>query len=414
MAVQSPSCAWSIAKPLARGIFITASSLIFLLLPLTPAQAQTFTVLHTFSGSDGATPYSGVTIDSGGHLYGTTSRGGANQTGVVYELKHVGSGWVESVLHNFGSGSDGAVPYAAPVFGPSGILYGTASLGGSGDGVVYSLRPPANVCTSTSCPWDETLLATFTGANGSTPAYGALTFDASGNGYGTTQYGGTTNDGTVYEISRQGQEWTESVLYSFGTGEFDGIQPLHNVVRDSAGNLYGTTYEGGMEAGGGVFQLLPSGSGWTEGIIANFPQGSGLQAGLIIDSAGNLYGATDGIGTGSAEVFELTPSGGGWSLTTLYTFSTNRSDFGPVGNLVMDHSGNLYGATYSLGSHNQGNIFKLTPSNGSWTYTDLYDFTGGSDGSGPIGDLNIDSSGNLYGTTQNGGSGKGVVWELVP
>jgi uncharacterized repeat protein (TIGR03803 family) len=414
MAVQATSFTLLFGRRFSPGILITTSGLLLILLLLLPAQAQTFSVLHTFTGSDGAFPYSGVTIDAAGHLYGTTSRGGSTQNGVAYELKHAGSGWTESILHNFGSGSDGIVPYAAPVVGPSGILYGTASIGGSGNGVVYSLQPPPTVCTTVTCPWTERLLWTFQGADGSLPAYGALTFDQSGNGYGTTQYGGSSNNGTVYEVSRQGQQWIETLLYSFGTGQTDGTWPLHNVVFDRVGNLYGTTYQGGTNGGGAVFELSPSGSGWTEQIIANFPAGSAPQAGLIIDSAGNLYGATDGVGTSSAEVFELSPSGNGWTLSTLHSFTTNRFDFGPVGNLVMDHSGNLYGATYSLGSHSEGNIFELTPSGSGWTYTDLYDFTGGSDGSGPIGDLNIDASGNLYGTTQSGGSGMGVVWKLAP
>jgi hypothetical protein len=112
-------------------------------------------------------------------------------------------------------------------------------------------------------------------------------------------------------------------------------------------------------------------------------------------------------------VFELTPSGNTWQLTVLQSFTTNRFDFGPVGNLVMDRNGNLYGATYSLGSHGQGNVFELSPSANGWTYTDLHDFTGANDGGGPIGDLNIDTNGNVYGTTQNGGSGMGVVWEFT-
>lgn len=414
MAVQAPSSTSLSGGRFRQTLPIAAALFLLTLLLLLPVQAQTFTVLHRFSGSDGEYPYSGLTIDAAGNLYGTTSRGGSNQSGVTYELKHAGSGWTESILHNFGSGSDGTVPYAAPVFGPSGILYGTTSLGGSGNGVVYSMHPQANVCIAVSCPWVESLLWTFTGSDGSSPDYGTLTFDQSGNGYGTTQFGGTQNNGTVYEISRQGQQWTETVLYSFGTGQNDGTWPMHNVVFDRAGNMYGTTYQGGTGGGGTVFELSPSGSGWTEQIIANFPSGSGTQAGLIIDSAGNLYGATDGVGTSSGEVFELSPSGGSWTLTTLHSFVTNRFDFGPAGNLVMDHNGNLYGATYSLGSHNAGNIFELSPSGNGWTYTDLYDFSGGSDGSGPIGDLNIDANGNLYGTTQNGGNGMGVVWELAP
>jgi uncharacterized repeat protein (TIGR03803 family) len=136
MAVQAPSFALLFGKCFDRGIVSTTSALVLMLLLLLPAQAQTFSVLHTFSGADGAYPYSGVTIDAAGHLYGTTSRGGPTQNGVAYELKHASSGWTESILHNFGSGSDGIVPYAAPVFGPGGILYGTASIGGSGNGVV--------------------------------------------------------------------------------------------------------------------------------------------------------------------------------------------------------------------------------------------------------------------------------------
>jgi len=416
MAVQPSSSLLRCERRFCPKILVGTSALIVVLFWILPAQAQTLTVLHTFSGGDGQYPYSGVAIDAGGRLYGTTSRGGANQNGVVYELKHVNSAWVETILQNFGSGAGGFLPEAAPVFGPSGILYGTTLLGGSGqNGVLYSLRPPATVCTAVSCPWMESVLWAFQGfdTDGANPANGALTFDSSGNGYDTTSEGGSSNNGTVYEISKQGGQWTETVLYSFGTGQNDGTMPLHNVVLDSAGNLYGTTYTGGTMGGGTVFELSPSGSNWTERIIANFPAGSAPQAGLIIDRAGNLYGATDGVGTSSAEVFELSPSGSNWTLTALHTFSTNIYDIGPVGNLVMDHSGNLYGATYTLGAHSKGNIFELSPSGNSWTYTDLYDFTGGSDGSGPMGDLNMDSSGNLYGTTQLGGNGYGVVWELV-
>lgn len=383
---------------------------------VVPGQAQTFTVLHSFSGSDGEYPYAGVAINSGGILFGTTSRGGTYQGGVAYELKPSGSAWTFMLLYQFGNASDGSSPYPTLAFGSDGALYGTTALGGTGNGTAFNLKPSAVVCKTTRCPWHETSLWTFQGSDGSLPAYGILAFDSQGNAYGTTQYGGANNKGVVYKLTRSGQQWTESVLYSFGANGTDGYYPLHNVVLDHAGNLYGTTYQGGSSGGGTVFQLVPSGGGWTENIIANFPLGADPQAGLIIDGSGNLYGATDGVGaSGTSEVFELSPSGNSWQLTSLHSFpSTSQFNIGPVGNLVMDQSGNLYGTTYSLGVHNKGNIFKLTPSGGSWNYTDLYDFTGHTDGNGPIGDLNIDANGNVYGTTQNGGNGEGVVWELTP
>ena len=405
-----------------RGSVQTTTFLIALLFAFTLfsahlTQAQTFTVLHSFSGPDGEYPYSGVTIDGAGNLYGTTSRGGNSQDGTAYELKRSGSAYVLKVLHVFAGGSDGASPYAPMVYGPNGTLYGTTSLGGGSgnNGTIFNVQPPATICKTVLCPWNESVLLDFQSAEGANPAYGGLLFDQSGNMYGTTQYGGSTNNGAVYKASLQGQQWTQTMLHSFGSGQTDGVWPMHNVVADRLGNLYGTTYQGGTNGGGTVFQLVPSGSGWTENIIANFPAGAEPQAGLIIDSAGNLYGATSGVsGSTASQVFELSPSGSSWQLTVLQSFTTNRFDFGPVGNLAMDRNGNLYGATYSLGSHGQGNVFELSPSANGWTYTDLHDFTGSNDGGGPIGDLTVDTNGNVYGTTQNGGSGMGVVWEFTP
>jgi len=230
----------------------------------------------------------------------------------------------------------------------------------------------------------------------------------------------------VYQLSRSGETWIKDVLYDFrGASSGDGAYPDHNVVFDSAGNLYGTTSLGGIhggEYGGGtVFLLMPSGSAWIESVIASFPPpdseaGQYLQAGLIIDQAGNLYGATsegrDGNGSGS--VFELSPSSNGWQLSVLYVFR-ERCCGGPIANLVMDGSGNLYGVTYGAGVYGWGNVFKLTRSGDTWTYTDLHDFTAGNDGASPSGDLTIDTNGNLYGTTQLGGLyGLGVVWRIAP
>jgi hypothetical protein len=391
------------------------------------AQAQTFTVLHSFTGPDGVNPYAGVTVDANGNLFGTTPGGGSMRDGTVYELRHSGSGYTVNVLHNF-NGSDGVGAWGGVAFGPDGIFYGTTTDGGIGFGNVFKVVPPVTVCKSALCPWTETSLYAFQAyGDGANPWFGEVAFDQAGNIYGTTRDYGANYYGMVYELSRSGDGWTENILYNFhGVASGDGELPDHNVIFDSSGNLYGTTPLGGVyggEYGGGtVFKLTPSGSGWTESVIMSFPPpGSGvgeyLEAGLIIDQAGNLYGATtEGLkGVGSGSVFELSPSSNGWQLTVLYAFDTPCCG-GPIGNLVMDSSGNLYGATNGGGAFGYGNVFKLTRSAGGWTYTDLHDFSAGSDGALPFGDLTMDANGNLYGTTKEGGSSSqlGVVWEITP
>jgi uncharacterized repeat protein (TIGR03803 family) len=385
------------------------------LIGVLPGQAQTFTVLHAFNFSDGSVPLAGVTIAANGNLYGVTSNGGTYQGGVAYRLRLIGSEWAFTKLYEFGKPGDGLEPCASLTFGPDGALYGTTTAGGTGGGTVFNLKPQATVCKTTRCPWLESTIWPFQFPGGAPPAYGALIFDQQGNAYGTTQYGGNSDKGAVYKLSRQGQLWTETRLYSFGSSPNDGYYPLHNVVLDRTGNLYGTTSQGGDNGGGTVFQLVPSGGGWTENIIASLPAGSQPQPGLIIDIAGNLYGATTGQGNQSvAQVFELSPSGKSWQLKTLYRFpSVAGFTLGPYGNLVMAPDGSLYGATYSLGLYGYGNIFKLTSSGPNWTYTDLYDFTGENDGANPVGDLSMDANGNVYGTTQGEGNGLGVVWELA-
>jgi uncharacterized repeat protein (TIGR03803 family) len=380
-----------------------------------PAQAQTFTVLHTFTGPDGLTPYAGVTLDGAGNLYGTTFAGGTNGLGTVYELRRHGSSYILNELHAFAGGaSDGAVPFGGVIFGPEGLLYGTTYNGGYEDsGVVYSLQPLATICPTVSCPWTETTLYNFaTYYNSFGALYGELAFDPSGNLDGTLAYGGRASCGSVYQVSRSGADWTGTTLYSFPST----YNPTHNVIADPAGNLYGTTDQGGQYDAGVVFELTPNGSGWTEQTIASLGApgtGGDPLGGLIRDSTGNLYGGETGF-NGNASVFELSPSGGGWQLTVLYTWSFSNNAEGPVGNLVLDSSGNLYGTTMSLGAHSYGNIFKLTRDGGGWTYTDLYDFQDNGDGAYPSGDLSIDGDGNIYGTNQGDQSGHGVVWKLTP
>ncbi len=399
------------------------------------APAQTLTVLHSFSGGlDGAYPYVGLSMDHAGNLYGAATYGGflgndCNQTdgcGTVFELARQGSGFIFRPLYQFqgypSPSSDGANPLGRVIIGPDGALYGTTAYGGSntagcedgsepGCGTVFKLTPPPTICKSFICNWQETRIYNFTGAPDGFLPRGEVAFDADGNLYGATYYGGmSSGGGTVYKLTPAQGTWTQSVLAAFPAGS----NPAGGVQLDQAGNVYGTT-----QLEGTVFQLVPSGSGWTLNDLYNFQVGSGgfdLLAGVIVGPGGNLYGGTvDGAPNGDAVLYAVSPSDGGWAFNALYTF-TQSFGGGPGGNLVMDSAGNLYGTTIG-DSEDQiyGNVFKLTPSNGGWTYTDLYDFAGGSDGSYPYSNIVIDSAGNLYGTALTGGAnGYGVVWELTP
>jgi uncharacterized repeat protein (TIGR03803 family) len=394
--------------------FVTVLLVALALLTVPTAQAQTLTVLHTFSGPDGLYPYSGVTLDRAGNLYGTTYGGGQSGNGTVYELKRHGSAYTHDQLHEFTGGSDGDQPYGGVAFAPSEILYGTSNGGAEDAGTVFSLQPPLSFCRSVMCPWIHNVLYDL-GNGGNDQAYfGEPAFDAAGNIYATSTFGGISEYGTVYEVSRSGRSWIGTDIYLFQ--QDDAQYPAHDVILDSSGNVYGTTGGGGEHSEGAIFQLQRSGSGWVEHIIASFGAPDTCAgytlSGIIMDQAGNIYGGTTGDGA-TACLFELSPSGNGWRFTVLYTLIISNNVEGPVGNLVIDGHGNLYGTTKSLGAFGLGNIFKLAPSGGGWTYTDLYDFSNSGDGENPTGDLTMDASGNLYGTNL-GLNGHGVVWELTP
>ncbi len=399
--------------------FALATLGLLIMIATAPGLAQTFTVLHTFTdGADGADPFAGVTVGGTGTLYGTTYAGGGSpRYGVVFELAQRGPGWTLSPLYEF-HGSDGLGPEAPVTVGPNGALYGTTTFGGNGNGTgtVFELRPPATVCPTPICYWSETVLHSFNGYDGALPDDVQLVFDQAGNIYGTTVVGGAYGDGTVFELTPSGEGWTESVLHNFNDNRIDGYEPYFGVISDRAGNLYGTTDLGGTagNAGGGtVFELSPSGATWTESILYDFPLdnlgGTSNPGALIMDRFGNLYGTTSDAGENDGSLFELTPSDGGWIFSTLYSFVNSCY---PAG-LVMDTAGNFYGNCDTGGRHGEGMVFKLTNSGGSWTLTDLHDFTNGNDGGIPSGGVALDASGNLYGTTQGGGTyGDGVVWEI--
>lgn len=390
----------------------------------TEAHAQTYQVIHNFTGGgDGGYPSATLTLDRAGNLYGTTS------DGTVFKLAHAGSGWILTPLYSFQGGYDGHTPDSPVTFGPDGNLYGTTAGGGynqgaycdeGGCGVVYRVGPPATAPPSVLTPWRETVLHAFVGppTDGDQPAYGALTFDHAGNLYGTAEFGGTGGFGIVYELTPSGGDWTESVLYNFSFGS-SGEQPESGIVMDSAGNIYGTASEGGFNGNGDgvVYELSPSQNGWLETILHTFGGGSDgglVYAGLVMDQAGNLYGATyvGGVNNGGL-VYELSPSSGGWTYQVLYSFSGSNGS-GPVESLTLDAAGNLYGATFGDGLEDAGMVFKLSQSNGAWTLTDLHNFAFDVAWF-PYGGVTLDANGNLYGTASNGGAyGHGIVWEITP
>jgi len=393
------------------------------LLLFITANAQTLTVLHTFNGRpDGREPIAGVTRDAAGNVYGTTYYGGANDVGLVYKLAHKGSGWLLSPLFSFqqGQGAGGYAPVGGVTIGSDGKLYGATSRGGQYDAVtVYKLSPPATLCKSALCPWTETPLYQFTGgADGGNPE-ATLIFDSAGNMYGTAAGGGIGNNGVVFELTRSGSGWTQSVLYSFD-GSPDGAGPFSAVTFDNSGNLYGTTAGGGT-GWGTVYQLTPSGSGWTEKVLYSFQNsndGAIPYAGVTLDPNGNLYGATfyDGEYGGGA-IFELMPSNGNWIFSVIYSPLVELG--GAAGTLARSSNGTLYGTLLTGGGqgcsgYGCGNVFQLSPSNGGWVYTSLYEFTDGGDGGNPEGGLILDSAGNLYGTTTGSLGGDGSVFELTP
>ena len=342
----------------------------------------TFNTLYRFTdGKDGSFPASRVIFGPNGTLYGTTQ-------------------------------GDGGV--SAP--------YGT----------VFNLKPPTTCTVSFCPWKITTLYAFKgePDCNGQTNSFGDLVFDNAGNIYGTCYSGGAHNGGCVYKLTPTATGgYTEKVIYSFGSTAGDGQHPFTGVILDTKGNLYGTTAEGGRSNSatcaptcGTVYELTPSSAGYTEKQLWLFngtADGEYPFGGVIFDSAGNLYGSTmDGGNGGAGTAFKLTQANGNWSYSPLYSFVGGAS-CGPYGNLAFDAKGNLYGTTYCAGGF--GNVFELTPSG---TYTLLHSFSGGSDGANPMGNVTFDASGNVYGTDVAGANqtctnsgpntGCGVVWKITP
>jgi uncharacterized repeat protein (TIGR03803 family) len=417
-----------------RSIAIKAVSAILTLalIPVTVWAAPKEIVLHNFNdnGKDALAPYAGLIIDTAGNLYGATPYGGTYNVGTVFELSpQTGGNWTEKVLHSFGGRNDGASLYATPVLDAAGNLYGPTYYGGSGCntygcGTVYELTPQANG------KWTERVLHDFNSNNGDGFwPFGGLIFDPAGNLYGTTVQGGAHRCiggcGTVFELSKAGEKWTEEIVHDFHENGTGGLYPSDALIIDSAGNLYGAA--GGGKGGGVVFELVPTtGGGWTEHVLHSFSQYGKTGDGpghIIFDAAGNIYGTTRGGGTyGAGTVFELTPAvGGGWTEKVLHNFGNGNDGVHAYGGVIFDATGNLYGTTYNGGNSTActngcGIVYELVHGvDGSWSEKILHDFGSGHDGALPYSGLTIDGEGHLYGTTSSGGVyHEGTVFEIVP
>jgi uncharacterized repeat protein (TIGR03803 family) len=366
--------------------------------------------------------------------------------------------WKEKVLYSFQGGTDGAIPTGAVVFDKAGNLYGATGDGGASTcdgpgqcGTVYQLAPPA----TNGGAWTETVLYIFKGHaqnDGATPE-GGLVIDQAGNLYGTTGYGGSgsctllggaVGCGTVYELSppaKQGDPWTETVLYSFQGGK-DGRVGFGDLVFDKAGNLYGATLFGGgkgitcdsLYGGqcGTVFELSPptkKGAKWTEKVLHRFAGGTDgaiPNGGLVLDSKGSVYGTTftggkqgcqNSYGIGCGTVFSLRPGATRWPESILHRFQGYPNDGElPSAGLAFDSGGSLYGTTTGGGSQAWGTVFRLTPLNrerGLWRENLLHQFTSSNDGAIPTASLVLTGSGELYGTATSGGTvGGGTIFRL--
>jgi hypothetical protein len=435
-------------------------------------------VLYSFQGgTDGSTPAGGLVFDAAGNLYGATTDGGASncrgpfQCGTLYQLRppaKQGDPWTETVLHVFkgSDGNDGASPFGGLIMDAAGNLYGTTGYDGSGNcmlfgsrvgcGIVYELSPPAQK----GGDWTETVLYNFQGNKDGQLPIGDLVFDKQGNLYGATQYGGGFGScnapfdqhcGTIFKLNppkTKGGKWTEKVLHGFkgvapGAQFGDGANPNGGLVLDSTGTIYGTTYFGGnnqkgrCEGGVGgtgcgiVFALQPpatKGGVWTEKLLHRFngQDGSNSAASVVFDGNGNLYGTTYfGPPNGFGLVFKLKKPSGKvhtWTETVLHPFSDGNDGGYPIAGLIFDTSGSLYG-TNCYGGTFSGIVFRLEApirQGSGWSFGILHGFTGSPDGAQPAANLILDANGNLYSTTQKGGTGAcsfygcGTVFEVSP
>jgi len=392
-------------------------------------------IAEFYSGQlTGGTPYGGLIADSAGNLYGTTSQGGAYQMGTVFELSASGSSYVGTTLYSFGGPGDGTDPVDSLYMDSHGALYGTTQYGGpfatssnSGYGIVFKLTPGASGYT-------ETILHAFQPLpDGHEPRSGVVA-DANGALYGTTRIGGNSDDGTVFKLTPSGSGYAESIIVNFNSN--NGWFPNYgNLLLGKHGVLYGTT--SGDATPGNIFELKRSGNRYKEHVLYNFdgaPDGYGPNGTLLSDKKGNLYattyygGSCASYGGGCGVVYELKRAGSQYSEIVLYRFkgtsmSGPQDGAFPLAGLVMDSKGELYGTTNQGGNFKTcdgvgcGTVFKLARSgSGGYTETVLHEFEGSSDGYYPAAPL-LANGGVFYGLTSSGGNPSnygGVAFAITP
>jgi len=440
------------------GVFALASLIPFACQAATPDTTPPLMTLLAFPGGvNGSNPEVGLTAGPSGAYFGTTYTGGTVDLGMVFELTPPvppATTWTETPLYSFQGGTDGAYPKSALVAGPNNTFYGTTFYGGaSGYGTVFQLTPPVPPATT----WTETVLYSFlSGADGANPTgdlfvCATSTLCTVGAIFGTTTYGGAAGTGTVYELLPPTTGgWTEQQLYAFQTGT-DGANPMTGLLMGTANSgaslaLFGTTYNGGADGAGTVFELTPPSAGntWVETLIYTFTgmtDGSSPASRVYPGAAGTLLGTTffagsskacplGGFVVGCGTAYQLTPpakSGGAWTFKTIYTFTGNKKKGAhPSQGIASNTNGNIYVTTYSGGNTSDtcygqnnypgcGTIMQLTPTSSTWTPAVLHVFTGGTDGGSPNGVL-IDATGTLYGTDSAGGKseGYGIVFSMKP
>jgi len=406
-------------------LVLFAMALIFVSTTANFANAQTFTLLHMFTGSpDGANPFGGLVADRNGNYYGTTEYGGVHNYGSIFELSPPalsGGAWTEAVIWSFAGGADGSYPSFQLVMDGGGRLYGETQGGGSaacGCGTVFELAPPKE----SGGNWAKRVIYTLT--SGDHP-YGGVILDSGGSVYGTQVHGGTFGLGQAFKLSpNANRSFTETTLYNFGATHADSKQPFGPLNMDSSGNLYGVSLYGGMRNLGTVYRLTPPASGtgsWSNSILRTFiggASGCSPEGNLILDSLGRLYGTATGCGgvADNGVIFQLTPptGSGPWVESVLHTFGATDGG-GAYPSLSLDTKAEVfYGTSYYGGLY--GVVFKLAPpaaAGEAWSESVLHTFTGGVDGAGPLGPIVWDANGVLYGTGFEA-AGKGVAFSITP
>jgi uncharacterized repeat protein (TIGR03803 family) len=378
--------------------------------PLENRVLLSFSTLASFTGANGANPFGPLVADSSGNLYGVTFNGGANSDGTIFELAKGAS--TITVLHSF-TGTDGQNPDdGSPLLIDSnGNLYGTTFGGGTnGEGSIFEYNTTSSTFTSLysfNNPADGTITA---------QPYAGLAMDSSGNLWGTTKNGGNMGHGSIFELASTGPgtfATTDTLIYSF-TGNADGKNPYGGLIEDSSGDFFGVCRAGGADTDGTIWELASGASTvttlytFTDGNDGREPDDS-----LIMDSSGNLYGtAQQGGSSNRGSLFELAKSGSTYSttLTTLASFAGSTTGQYPWGSPVMDSQGDFFGVTEQGGVNTDGIVWEVA--HGSSTVTIMHSFAG-SDGSNPYGGLYMDGLGNLFGTTEAGGSSSdGSIYEL--